>query len=172
VKVCTAEQYRKYLESFATPNPADRSLIQAGRVGLIELRPEQFRYSRDLGYAFEVAAVAEEGAGRRLLFIRIDSYDPGLRAAGEPVDYCIPVAYDGASARERLTWTIPFGGGWSDAREEGLLVFESDWAGWFRGLRDGVAFTNPGAESACFLRLSEDTALTLPSVARLPGLLA
>lgn len=155
MNTCTPQEYQAYLHSFVTPDPAGRSLIQDGRVGLIQLPLEQFQYSRDVGYAFEVAVLEEEGTGRRLLFIRIDSWDPKLREAGEPVDYCIPMAYEGASEREQLTWTIPFGGGWSDAREEALLVFASDWADWFRGLQDGVAFTNPDTKSASFLRFGE-----------------
>jgi hypothetical protein len=155
MKIRTPQQCQAYLQSFVTPEPAGCSVIQDGRVGLIVLPPDQFRYSRDLGYAFEVAVVEEAGTSRRLLFIRIDSWDPKRREAGEPVDYCIPLACEGGSPREQLTRTIPFGGGWSDARAEVLLVFPSDWVDWFRRLVDGVAFTNPEAESACFLSFGD-----------------
>jgi hypothetical protein len=149
---CTPQQFQACLESFTLPNPNHRSLIQNGRVGLIELPPQQFQYSRHLGYAFEVAVVAEDEQARRLLFVRIDSWDPEQRQRDGPPDYCIPGAYEGASSREKLKRTIPFGGGWSDSREEALLVFQPDWAEWFGSLKEGLAFSNPGADSAAFLK--------------------
>jgi len=48
--------------------------------------------------------MADECGDNRLFFVRIDSWDPAYRKdvlAGQ-IDYCIPLAYDGASAAERL----------------------------------------------------------------------
>jgi hypothetical protein len=151
VKTCTSEQYRQYLETFAQPAPADRQLIQEGKVGLVFLPENHFRYSKNVGYSFETAALVEEGTDNRLLFLRIDSWDPQYRA-NAPIDYCIPMAYEGASDRERLTWTIPFGGAWSDTTQEALLVFDATWREWFSCISEGVAFSNRGAESAGFLK--------------------
>ena len=39
------------------------------------------------------------------------------------VDYCIPLANDGATEGERLRWQIPFGSTWSDTWQAGLVVF-------------------------------------------------
>jgi len=157
METCTPQQYQQYLETFAVPNPANRQLINEGKVGLIFLPDSQFRYDRKVGYSFETAVSAEAGADRRLLFIRIDSWDPQYRetaAAGE-IDYCIPMAYDGASDRERLTWTIGFGGAWSDTRAEAIVVLDSTWRDWFQSFSDGLAFSNPSAESAAFMRFGE-----------------
>src|SRR2546426_4408470 len=128
METCTSQQYQAYLETFTRADAKKRSTIQEGRVSLIELPVEQFRYSPNVGYSFMLAVMAEEKTGRRLLFVRIDSWDPKAREAGEPVDFCIPMAYEGAPPRERLKWTIPLDGAWSDTREEGLLVFDADWA--------------------------------------------
>ncbi len=158
IEPCTPEQYQAYLDTFTKPDPARRSLIEGGRVGLLVLSPCEFQYSPDLGYDFALAAKAEESTGRRLLFIRIsswDPHDPRSRASGWPVDFCIPLAYEEASPRERLTWSLGFGGAWSDSREEALLVFTHDWAEWFRGLAEGVAFTNPDQPTACLLRFGK-----------------
>ena len=46
------------------------------------------------------------------------------------IDYVIPLAYDGASEGERLRWTIPFGGAWSDTIEQVTLVFDERWRSW------------------------------------------
>ena len=151
------KEYEAYLESLTAPDPARRRLVQDGNMGLIALEKNQFTYSPDVGYAFEVAALAEEETGRRLFFIRIDSWDPKYRAEAEPgsIDYCIPMAYDGATELERLKWTIPFGGAWSDTSEEALLVFDASWAEWFRQVKTGLAFANPGSQSAALMQLGE-----------------
>ncbi len=157
MQTCTPQQYGQYLETFTVPNPADRQLINQGKVGLIFLPDSQFRYDRKVGYSFETAVSVEEGTHRRLLFIRIDSWDPRHRetaAAGE-IDFCIPLAYDGASDRERLTSTIGFGGAWSDTRPEAILVLNSTWRDWFQTFSEGVAFSNPSAECAAFMRFGE-----------------
>jgi hypothetical protein len=150
--ICTHDQYLAYLDACTAPPPQSRSLLPEGRVGLVLLDPTQFRYFPPAGYEFEVAAMMEAGTARRLLFIRIDSWDPHRRATGPPADYVIPIVREGASPRERLLGAIPFGGGWADARTEALLVFPESWADWFRGLRDGIAFANPGENQACILR--------------------
>jgi hypothetical protein len=99
-----------------------------------------------------VAVAAEEGTGRRLLFIRINSWDPKLRkTAAGGIDFCIPMAYEGGSDREHLTRTIGFGGDWSDTREEAIVVLDSTWHDWLQSFSDGIAFSNPTAESAAFL---------------------
>lgn len=157
MKTCTADQYRQYLETFTVPIIENTRSIQDGSVGLVVLAEAQFKYSKTVGYAFEVAAMEEKDTGRRLLFIRIDSWDPEYRkhaGLGE-IDYCIPLAYEGASEREKLSWTVPFGGAWSDTREEATLVFDERWKDWFEKLIVGVAFTNEGAESGAFLRFTE-----------------
>jgi hypothetical protein len=151
MKTCTPQQYRQYLESFTVPDPADRQLIDNGKVGLILLPESRFRYDPKVGYSFDTAVMVEEGTDRRLLFIRIDSWDPKNRETSAP-DYCIPMAYEGASDRERLIWTIGFEGGWSDAKEEVLLVLDSSWREWFRSFSKGLAFSNASAESAAFLK--------------------
>jgi hypothetical protein len=92
--------------------------------------------------------LVEQGTDNRLLFIRIDSWDPRYRETN-PVDYCIPIAYEGASDRERLTGTVPFGEAWSDSKEDALLVFDATWREWFRSLSEGVAFSNPTAGLGC-----------------------
>jgi hypothetical protein len=142
---------------FSRPDPGNASFIQDGKVGLVMLPVEQFRYSRDVGYAFELAVLAEAGTDRRLLFIRIDSWDPEYRKQAAPgeIDYCIPLAYDGAPEREKVLWTIPFGGAWSDTREEALLVLDSTWIAWFEKVETGLAFSNPGAESAAFMKIQD-----------------
>lgn len=157
METCTKQQYEAYLESLTVPDPDRRRLVQDGSVGLIVLEKNQFTYSPEVGYAFEVASLTEEETGRRLLFIRIDSWDPKYRAQAEPgaIDYCIPMAYEGASELERLKWTIPFGGAWSDTREEALLVFDASWANWLRQVRTGLAFANPDAKSAALMQLGE-----------------
>ena len=157
-ETCTPTQYQAYLDTFTRPDPTARSLIQEGQVGLVELPLHQFKYSPDVGYDFALAAKVEEATGRRLLFIRISSWnpqDPHGRASDQGVDFCIPLGHDGASPRERLSWTIGFGGAWSDSREEAVLVFTPDWADWFRNLAEGVAIANPSGESACILRFGE-----------------
>jgi len=153
MKTCSDEQHTAYLATFFSPRPASRRIVRDGAVGVIELPTDVFHYSPDAGYEFEVAAMAAAGTGRRLLFVRIDYYDPQLRREAEPgsIDYCIPMAYDGASERERLCWTIPFGGAWSDTREEALLVFEEEWAEWLREVKEGLAFANPGGKSGAYL---------------------
>jgi len=158
IETCTPQQYQAYLDTFTRPDAAARSIVHDGQVGLVELPLHQFEYSPDVGYDFALAAKVEEATGRRLLFIRISSWDPQDphgRASGQGVDFCIPLAHDRASPRERLSWTIRFGGAWSDSREEALLVFTSDWAGWFSRLAEGVAFANPTGQSGCFLRFGE-----------------
>ena len=157
MKTCTPKQYRQYLETFTVPIIENARLIQDGSVGLVVLEEAQFKYCRTVGYAFEVAAMEEKDTGRRLLFIRIDSWDPEYRKNAGPgeIDYCIPLAYEGASEREKLSWTVPFGGAWSDTREEATVVFDERWKDWFAGLTVGVAFTNPDAESGAFLRFTE-----------------
>jgi hypothetical protein len=127
--------------------------MQDGRVGLILLPAKEFTYDKAVGYSFDTAVVVEEGSDNLLLFIRIESWNPQYRAeavAGQ-IDFCIPIAYEGASDCERLLWTIPLGGSWSDCKREALMVFDSAWRDWFRPLSDGLAFSNPGAESAAFM---------------------
>ena len=158
VDTCTLAQYQAYLGTFTRPDPASRSCIQEGQVGLVVLPLHQFKYSPDVGYDFALAVKVEEATRRRLLFIRISSWDPqdpNGRASGQGIDFSIPLAHDRASPRERLSWTIGFGGAWSDSREEALLVFGADWADWFSKLAEGVAFANPGGQSGCLLRFGE-----------------
>jgi len=157
MKTCTQKQYRQYLETFAVPDIEKARFIQDGAVGLVMLEEAQFKYARTVGYAFETAVVAEKGTGRRLLFIRIDSWDPEYRKKAGPgeIDYCIPLAYEGASEREKISWTIPFGGAWSDTKEEATVVFDESWKDWFARIKRGVAFTNASAGSAAFLELGE-----------------
>jgi hypothetical protein len=158
MKTFTPEMLQKYLETFSQPDPETRSFIQEDTVGVILLPETAFRYDRAAGYAFELAAMESEDGSQRILFIRIDSWDPKYRANAAPgeIDYVIPLAYDGASDRERLSWTIPFGGAWSDTCEEATLVFTQDlWRDWFREIKTGLAFANPGGESAAFLKLQE-----------------
>jgi hypothetical protein len=157
VNTCTTEQYRQYLETFTVPIIENTRFIQDADVGLVMLDEAQFRYSRTVGYAFEVAAMEEKDTGRRLLFIRIDSWDPEYRKNAGPgeIDYCIPAGYEGATAREKLSWTVPFGGAWSDTKEEATLVFDDRWKSWFARIKTGIAFTNPSAGSAAFLRFGE-----------------
>src|SRR5262249_39725535 len=104
MKTCSSQLHRQYLETFARPDPADRHLMQDGKVGLILLLEKHFKYDRNGGYSFDTAAVVEEGTDNRLLFVRIDSWDPHYRETAGPgaIDFCIPIAYDGASDRERL----------------------------------------------------------------------
>ena len=154
MKTCSPAQFGQYRSTFLAPDLHRKELIADDKVGLVYLPPDQFTYRRSAGYAFEVAAVAEQGTSHKLLFIRIDVFDPKERETSPP-DYCIPIAYDGASDRERLIWTIGFGGGWSDCREDALLVFDSDWIPWFRSLVDGVAFSNEEAESAAYLSFDD-----------------
>jgi hypothetical protein len=150
---CTPQQYRQYLETFTRPAPADRHLMNGGTVGLVLMPASQFRYDKNVGYSFGAAAVVEEGTDNRLLFIRIDSWDPRYRETARPgeIDFCIPLAYEGASDRERLVWTIPLGGRWSDTREEAFLVLDSAWREWLQPISGGLAFSNPGAESGAFM---------------------
>lgn len=151
---CSPQLYRRYLETFSLPYPGARSYVTPGKIGLIQLSDETFRYAPDAIYTFATSAMEEEGTGRRLLFIRIDRRHPD--PAGAEPDFCIPIAYANAPARERLVWTISFPGSWSDAREEALLVFEEEhWVTWFSELKEGVAFTSPGAQSACLLPFDE-----------------
>src|SRR5437870_9686667 len=154
METCTLEQYRQYLDTFAVPSPADRQLIADGTVGLVLLPEKHFHYQRTVGYSFELAVMAESGTERRLLFVRIDSWDPRYREAAAPgeIDFCIPMAYPGASDRERLTWTLPFGGAWSDTKQEAIVVFDSTWREWLASLPTGLAFSHHGADSAAFLQ--------------------
>lgn len=157
METCTSQQYRQYLETFTVPNPADRQLIADGKVGLVLLPESEFRYQRSVGYSFETAVMVEEGSDHRLLFVRIDSWDPAYRQAAQPgeIDFCIPAAYEGASERERLTWTIPLDGAWSDTKQEALVVFDSTWRPWLGSLAAGLAFSNAGAESGAFMEFGE-----------------
>src|SRR4051794_12431404 len=103
---CTLQQYHQYLETFSRPAPADRHVMNAaGTVGLVLLPETQFRYDKNVGYSFVAAAMVEEGTDNRLLFVRIDSWDPQYRENAAPgeIDFCIPLAYEGASDRQRLT---------------------------------------------------------------------
>jgi hypothetical protein len=150
---CTAGEYMECMATFTVPDPRERVLLQEGRVGLVLVPESSFRYSPDPVYAFEVAAL-RESLGRRLLCIRIDSLDPRDLRSGA-LDHCIPLRREPQSTGERLRQRIPFGGGWSHAREEALLVFPEEWARWFRGLRSGVAFSNPGVRGACFLEFGD-----------------
>jgi hypothetical protein len=157
MNTCTSEHYRQYLETFSRPAPTDCQVINEGKVGLILLPEKHFRYDRNVGYSFETAVVVEEGSDNRLLFIRIDSWDPHYRETAGPgqIDFCIPLAHDGASPRERLKWTIPLGGAWLDTKEEAFLVLDSTWREWLSSLSQGLAFSNPGAATAAFMQFGQ-----------------
>ena len=125
------------------------------RLGVVLLDPEVFLYRQEVGYAFETAVMESSEGGDRLLFVRIDAWDPVHRAENPQIDYCIPMAYKGASEAEQLRWKIPFGGAWSDTWEVGLIVFDERWRGWLRQVEGQLAFTNPGGSSAALFRLGE-----------------
>jgi hypothetical protein len=154
MRTCTAPLFRQYLERFAVPAPADRLLIGDGTVGLVMLPESRFRYDRNVGYSFETVVMVEEESGQPVLFVRIDSWDPGYRETN-PIDYCIPIADPNASERERLVSSIGFDGGWSDTKQEVIVVFDPTWRDWFRSFSAGLAFSSPGAESAAFMKYGE-----------------
>jgi hypothetical protein len=153
----TTQQCQRYLDTFIRPDSSNRHLMGEGKIGLILLSAEQFKYDRSEGYSFETAVVAEQDTGNRFLFIRIDAWNPEYRAKAQSgeIDYCIPIAYPGASDRERLKWTIPMGGAWSDTTEKALVVFDSSWRAWFESLTAGLAFSSPGEQSGAFMNWSQ-----------------
>jgi hypothetical protein len=142
----------RYRQHLTWPAP-DRGRI-AG-VPIIELAIEQFAYRDDVGYDFELCCMAHPATAERWLFVRIDQWDPEIRRTSPDIDYCIPLAYDGASEGERLRWTIGFGGGWSDAAEVALLVFDRAWRDFFARVDDRVVFANPNARSGALLRIPD-----------------
>ncbi len=128
-------------------------MIENNTMGLIVPPLNQFEYSADVNYEFETAVMEEEKTDCKLLFIRIDAYDPAGRETNKP-DYCIPLAFEGATDYQKLTWTVPFGGAWSDTREVVLMVFDDTWIPWFKGISKGLAFSNPNSRAACCMTYS------------------
>ncbi len=156
---CTAAQYADYLRLFTPAESAwGASMPGAGgeEVPLLLLPPEAFRWDEKLAYGLDTDAKVERGSGRPLLFLRVLSWDPVARARAEPgsLDFCIPIAYDGAGERERLSWTL-FAGAWSDTKDEAILVLELPWREWVVSVRDRIVLGERGRKTGSILTLGD-----------------
>jgi hypothetical protein len=155
IKTYSAKLRRSFEQELCFADPEQAFFANEGELGVVRLAAETFAYSTELGYAFETAVMAAPGGEARLFFVRIDAWDPAYRAQNPQVDYCIPLAHDGASKRERMRSEIPFGGAWSDTWEAALVVFDERWRGWLRRINGQLAFANPDGVSAALFRLQE-----------------
>jgi len=132
---------------------------------VLSLPPEVFRWDPELVYTIDTDLKRHDETGEPLLFMRILSFDPRYRAAHPEIDFCIPLAYDGACEREALTWTL-FAGAWSDTRDEGILVFEREHAEWIARISDAVAVHERGRDTASKVSIGERERRAIDAFAR------
>lgn len=153
-KSFSKEYFSKFISNFYSPDISKKTLISDDKVGLIFLPVDRFKYDPKVGYEFEFAIVCEDNSDNKLLFIRIDQYNPKYRQENPP-DYCIPIAQEGLSEEETITRSIPFGGGWSDCGVCITFYIDKSWVEWIKDLQDGIAFTNEESESAAFFKFND-----------------
>ncbi|MCI0342022.1 MAG: hypothetical protein L0216_12905 [Planctomycetales bacterium] len=156
---CTAAEYADYLRLFTNADPEWGTQLPEGEAGgtpLLLLPSEVFRWDERLAYGLDTDAKVERGSGRPLLFLRVLSWDPVARARAEPgsLDFCIPIAHDGAGERERLSWTL-FAGAWSDTRDEAILVLEEPWREWVSGVQDRIVVGERGRKTGSLATVGE-----------------
>jgi len=129
---CPAKVFSDYLRLFPKTDSSWLSVRQEEpRFPLLSLPSAVFKWDEKLIYTGEFTLRVNEATKEPLLFLRVLSFDPVVRREHPEIDFCIPMAYDGASERERASWGL-WAGAWCDTREEFTLLFDGqakDWLG-------------------------------------------
>lgn len=156
---CPREQLEKYRRTFCAVERERGKILgdPSAPLPVVMLPSELFPYERSRGYEFYVAGKTEKETGAPMLLINITSFDPEYRRRAQPgeIDFVIPLAYEKASERERLFWTVAFGGAWSDTRDDGVFIFDPRWGSFFSQARDRLGFANPGSASAALFNFKD-----------------
>jgi hypothetical protein len=115
---------------FRVAEEAWRGRTRDGRP-LLRLPREILGWTETAIYFANVRACVRDGEA--LLVVELRTFDLAVRRELHPseIDWCIPMAYAAASARERTMWKVGLGEGWSDSREVATLVFDASWRSFF-----------------------------------------
>ncbi len=127
---CSVKAFSDFLKLF--PKTDSSWLIswqEEPRHPVLSLPASVFKWDEKLVYTGEFALRVNEETGEPLLFLRVLSFDPVVRREHPEIDFCIPMAYDGASERERASWGL-WPGAWCDTRKEFTLLFDGQAKDW------------------------------------------
>lgn len=152
---CPRERFDDYRRCFEA---VDESWLRETEVDgraapMLALPSALFRWEPKLGYSVDLDVRVLSGTTDALLFLRILSFDPELRRS-EPPDFCIPMAFPGATRRQELSWTL-FAGAWSDSREEAVLVLDASHRRWAERLDGRLLVYEVGREAASIVSLGD-----------------
>ncbi len=121
---CSAKVFSDYLRIFSKTDSSWLIVWQEEpRHAVLSLPASVFKWDEKLVYTGEFALRVNEATDEPLLFLRVLSFDPVVRREHPEIDFCIPMAYDGASENERHSWGL-WPGAWCDTREEFTLLFD------------------------------------------------
>ena len=153
---CDEITFRRYLELFTNVSRTwtGETRVSGRMLPLLNLPSGVFRWDPTLVYTIDSDFKIRVGTGKPLLFIRIMSFDPKYRANHPEIDFCIPMAYDGASETERLLWTL-FAGAWSDTRDEAILVLQEDLLNWAESISDRLVVHEHGKDTASIVNIGQ-----------------
>jgi len=161
---CSAKAFADYLRIFPKTDSSWLSIRQEEpRLPLLSLPSAVFKWDEKLVYTGEFAWRVNAATDEPLLFLRVLSFDPVVRREHPEIDFCIPMAYDGASERERASWGL-WPGAWCDAREEFTLLFNGQAKDWLDQVLKESRFVlhGQGRKTASIITLTERDGL--PSV--------
>ena len=155
--LCSAKAFSDYLRLF--PKTDSSWLIvwqEEPRHPVLSLPAPVFKWDEKLVYTGEFALRVNEATDEPLLFLRVLSFDPVVRREHPEIDFCIPMAYDGVSERERASWGL-WPGAWCDTREEFTLLFDGRGKEWLGRVLEGSKFVlhEQGRKTASIITLAE-----------------
>jgi hypothetical protein len=154
---CPAKVFSDYLRLFPKTDSSWLSVRrEEPRFPLLSLPSAVFKWDEKLIYTGEFARRVNEATDDSLLFLRVLSFDPAVRREHPEIDFCIPMAYDGASERERASWGL-WAGAWCDTREEFTLLFDGQARDWLGQVLEESKFVlhEQGRKTASIVTLEE-----------------
>lgn len=145
----TAEELRR-LEELVPLAELGWAAKAGGTTPLLAMPKERFAWAFT-GVYFANSGIAPSGE----LYLEVRAFDGKARQGADPseIDWCIPMAYEGAPELERLGWKVGWGEGWSDSSPALRLRFDARWRPFFAEVRRArkLAIAERGQATASLL---------------------